>query len=458
MANPVVAAQKGLPFLPRLFKLGNRLLDTYFFTSLIDAFTGGNIGNFINRVVFGKTTGKQNQDNLGLNNRLLNLKNTGTPTQGGALKFLGDGGRKLDDAPDIVPTNQSVLDSIAINQGLAMGNTMVPEIDNTSSTQSGFAGLREEIDKINQNIQAIAAAMLTSASIEGSYRQELLDDLERSLTNKDKVRSQTRTERSIFNTITKQKDKIVNKTGSLAGNVANALALSLGLEVAAGFLGSGEDDEELTPEEEERRINNIFVGDPDKEKPEGIMRGLLGGLDILTGQGFDFDNMGRFMFGGESMKKRRDSASPEKRMENDEKLKEFFPEFFPDAPKNQWWDIFDIFPNKKKDDKKEENTENEENLSESPVTDTSKDILNLNQQGDDKDLSQVISTISNNIAFSPLESMSGTTQIIDLRTAQDVSGQSGADIGGSSTVVDSEIADLDPERRFSPYESLVRSV
>ena len=458
MANPVVAAQKGLPFIPKLFKLGNRLLDTYFFTSLIDAFTGGNIGNFINRVVFGKTTGKQNQDNLGLNDRLLNLKKTGTPTQGGALKFLGDGGRKLDDAPDIVPTNQSVLDSIAINQGLAMGNTMVPEIDNTSSTQSGFAGLREEIDKINQNIQAIAAAMLTSASIEGSYRQELLDDLERSLTNKDKVRSQTRTERSIFNTITKQKDKIVNKTGSLAGNVANALALSLGLEVAAGFLGSGEDDEELTPEEEERRINNIFVGDPDKEKPEGIMRGLLGGLDILTGQEYDFDNMGRFMFGGESFKKKRDSASPEKRMENDEKLKEFFPEFFPDAPKNQWWDVLDLFPNKKKGDKKEENTENEENLSESPVTDTSKDILNLNQQGDDKDLSQVISTISNNIAFSPLESMSGTTQIIDLRTAQDVSGQSGADIGGSSTVVDSEIADLDPERRFSPYESLVRSV
>ena len=100
------------------------------------------------------------------------------------------------------------------------------------------------------------------------------------------------------------------------------------------------------------------------------------------------------------------------------------------------------------------------NLDESPVTESEEkgDVFNLNQQVDDKDLSQAISAISNNIAFSPLESMSGTTQIIDLRTAQDVSGQSGADIGGSSTVVDSEIADLDPERRFSPYESLVRSV
>ena len=54
--------------------------------------------------------------------------------------------------------------------------------------------------------------------------------------------------------------------------------------------------------------------------------------------------------------------------------------------------------------------------------------------------------------------MSGTTQIIDLRTAQQVSGQSGTDMGGSSNVIDSEIADLDPERRTSPYEILVRSV
>ena len=449
----------GLPqavagFLPKILSFGNKLANTYFITSFIDAITGGNLGNFINRVVFGKKTGKLNKDNLGLNDGLVNLKNTGTPTQGGALKFLGDGGKKLDDAPDIVPTNQSVLDSIAINQGLAMGNTMVPEIDNTSSTQSGFAGLREEIDKINQNIQAIAAAMLTSASIEGSYRQELLDDLERSLANKGKVRSQTRTERSIFNTITKQKDKIVNKTGSLAGNVANALALSLGLEAAAGisglFGGGDEEERELT---EEERINNLLVGDSEKDKPEGFMRGFFGLIDFLSGDSTDFDNRGLLL--GDAIKKKRDAASPEFREEMDEKLKKEFPEKFPDQPKNQWWDFLDLFPNKKNF------TEGSEmNLDESPVTESEEkgDVFNLNQQVDDKDLSQAISAISNNIAFSPLESMSGTTQIIDLRTAQDVSGQSGADIGGSSTVVDSEIADLDPERRFSPYESLVRSV
>tara|TARA_B100001989_G_scaffold245496_1_gene215336 strand:+ start:524 stop:1879 length:1356 start_codon:yes stop_codon:yes gene_type:complete len=451
MGNPAIV-QKGIGFFPKLFNFGNRIINTTIIGSWIDALTGGNVGNLINKYIFGKETRKENQNNLGLNDKVLNLKNTGIPTQGGALKFLGDGGKKLDDAPDIVPTNQSVLDSIAINQGLAMGNTMVPEIDNTSSTESGFAGLREEIDKINQNIQAIATAMLTSASIEGSYRQELLDDLERALVNKGKVRSQTRTERSIFNTITKQKDKIVTRTGSLANNVANALALSIGLEAASGIKGlfDKKEDEELTKEEEEKRINTILVGDPEKEKPKGFMRGLLGTLDFITSDEYDFDNMGRFMFGmGENLKKKRDEASEEKRMEGDEKLKKLFPQFFPKV--------------KNKVNEGEQNSSEvgaEVNLNESPVIKSEEkgDVFNLNQQEGDKDLSQSISAISNNIAFSPLESMSGTTQIIDLRTAQEVSGQSGTNMGGSSTVVDSEIADLDPERRSSPYEVLVRSV
>ena len=434
------AVQKGVGLLPKLFKFGNRIINTTIIGSWIDALTGGNVGNLINKYVFGKTTGTENQNNLGLNNRLVNLKNTGTPTQGGALRFLGDDGSKLDDAPDIVPTNRSVLDSIAINQGLAMGNTMVPEIDNTSSTQSGFSGLREEVDKINRNIQAIATAMLTSASIESSYRQELLDDLEKSLTNKDKVRSQTRTERSIVNTIIKQRDKIVNKTGNLANDVANALALSIGLEVAGGLIGDDKSDKNNLNEDE--IINNLLVGDPNKKKPEGFMRGLLGILDFLTADEYDFDNMGRFNFNmGESIQKKRES-SPDLKEKIDQSLKKNFSSKFPDN-NNQWWDVFDVFPNKK-----DSTTESEEKG----------DVFNLNQQEGDNDLSQNISTTSNNVAFSPLESMLGTTQIIDLRTAQQVSGQSGTDMGGSSNVIDSEIADLDPERRSSPYEILVRSV
>jgi len=357
----MAASKIATGLLPKLFKFGNRIINTTIIGSWIDALTGGNVGNLINKYVFGKTTGAENQNNLGLNNRLLDLKNTGTPTQGGALRFLGDGGSKLDDAPDIVPTNRSVLDSIAINQGLAIGNTMVPEIDNTSSTQSGFSGLREEVDKINRNIQAIATAMLTSASIESSYRQELLDDLEKSLTNKDKVRSQTRTERAILNTITKQKEKIVNKTGNLADEVANALALSLGLEVAgglSGLIGGDKGDNNLS---EDEIINNLLVGDPNKEKPEGFMRGLLGTLDFLTGDEYDFDNMGRFNFNmGESIQKKRES-SDELKEKIDQSLKKNFSSKFPDN-NNQWWDVFDVFPNKKDSTIESKEKENVSNL------------------------------------------------------------------------------------------------
>ena len=146
MAPPLVPFLAPLvPSVKGAFGVGMKGIVTYSYLSLLDMFTGNRIGNFISNRIFGRQTGQQNQDNLGLNKRLLNLKETGTPTKGGALRFLGGGGGS-DDAPDIVPTNQSVLDSIAMNQGLALGNTMAPEIDGTSSDQGGFAGLREEID------------------------------------------------------------------------------------------------------------------------------------------------------------------------------------------------------------------------------------------------------------------------------------------------------------------------
>ena len=63
---------------------------------------------------------------------------------------------------------------------------------------------------------------------------------------------------------------------------------------------------------------------------------------------------------------------------------------------------------------------------------------------------------ANNIAYNPLESTTGTTQIIDLRTAKEIVGDTGSD--NPTTVLNSSIASLDPSRRASPYEGLVRSV
>ena len=118
--------------------IANKALNAYLIAELANFLTGGFIGNFINRRVFGKTT-EVNRDNLGLNNRIMNMRD-GAPSRGGALRFLGGGGKRLDDAPDIVPTNQSVLDDIASSQGLALGNTIVPNIDNTDVTQGGLEG------------------------------------------------------------------------------------------------------------------------------------------------------------------------------------------------------------------------------------------------------------------------------------------------------------------------------
>ena len=63
----------------------------------------------------------------------------------------------------------------------------------------------------------------------------------------------------------------------------------------------------------------------------------------------------------------------------------------------------------------------------------------------------------NLVSTLPLDSMSGTTQIIDLRTAQEIAGGD-ASPSSATSVLDSEIVDLDPSRRFSPYEGFVKSV
>ncbi len=413
-----------VPFVKGAFGLGMKGLVAYSYASLLDMFTGNRIGNFISNRIFGRQTGQQNQDNLGLNKRLLNLKETGTPTKGGALRFLGGGGGS-DDAPDIVPTNQSVLDSIAMNQGLALGNTMAPEIDGTSSDQGGFAGLREEIDKINQNIQAIATAMLASSKIESSYRQELLDDLERSLVNKDKVRSRGRTERSIKNTILNQRDAFVDKTGSLAGNVANALALSLGLEASNRIIKDIEKKDEKEEQEQGEEV--------DIDIPTGIDTSGVDDIQLFPEIPFYDEGKNEAIKNLDSTESALDSFTNIGRS-NIDALFDLFN--FNKSSKEEKQNLFNI------DQQSGDNTNNE---------------IDLNQNSIDKstDLSQNINVNSNDVAFSPVESMSGATQIIDLRTARQVSGNTN---DTATTKLDTNIANLDPERRTSPYEILVRSV
>ena len=78
---------------------------------------------------------------------------------------------------------------------------------------------------------------------------------------------------------------------------------------------------------------------------------------------------------------------------------------------------------------------------------------NINVMGGDN--TQLINPAVN-VAFTPLESMSGNVQIIDMTTAKEIIGDTGSD--NPMTVLDSERANLNPERRSSPYEGFVRSV
>ena len=402
--------------------VANKALNAYLIAELANFLTGGFIGNFINRRVFGKTT-EVNRDNLGLNNRIRNMRD-GAPSQGGALRFLGGRGKRLDDAPDIVPTNQSVLDDIASSQGLALGNTIVPNIDNTDVTQGGLEGVRQEIDKINKNLEAIGSAMLASSGIESAYRKELIDDLENSLAKKGKTRSQTRTQRAISNLISKQQTKIQNKTGNLSKDLANALLLSIGLEAAAGFLGDEGGGEDDIPED-----NNILFGQDlvdkygysDDFNPEDVENNFPVVNDVSTPENYiegledDISILGADPYG----------QSPDAGVVvNSERLTE-----------------------KQKFERRQQIIRDKKN-----TLDLSSSIVNTPDL-----VASNVNISPNNITSAPLESTSGSTQIIDLRTAKEIA-NSDTDPSSSSSQLDSAIIELDPQRRFSPYEGFVRSV
>ena len=408
--------------LATLAGLSMKALNAYFIADLANYLTGGVVGNFINRRIFGKTT-EVNRDNLGLNNKIVNMKDGG-PTQGGALRFLGGRGRKLDDAPDIVPTNQSVLDDIASSQGLALGNTMVPDIDDGSVIEGGFEGVRQEIEKINRNIEAIGSAMLSSSGIESAYRQELIDDLEQSLADKGKTRSRTRTERSISNFISKQQKQIQNRTGNLSKDLANALLLSLGLEAASGLLGDEGEGENDVPEDDNILFGEDLVnkyGRSDDFNPED----LEGNMPVVN-----------------------DASTPENYIEGlEDDISILGADSYGQSP-----DAGVVIDSQRL-------TEKEKFERRQQIIKEKKNQLNLsNNITSTPDLVASNFNISpNNFTSSPVESMSGTTQIIDLRTAQEIA-SGDTDPSSSTSQLDSAIIDLDPQRRFSPYEGFVRSV
>ena len=159
---------------------------------------------------------------------------TGAARRFSILSFLGDRSRKLDDAPDIVDENQSVLAGIRNFgfSGLLPQTTLVPEIDNRKILDVGFEGVRKEIERINRNINSIANAITAGATIDRKYREQIIADMRKDLAEKGKDRSQTRSERSRFNLLTRPKQQIERTQKSLSKNLNKAFAVSLGIAEA----------------------------------------------------------------------------------------------------------------------------------------------------------------------------------------------------------------------------------
>ena len=405
-------------FLPFLGKgligkgIGGKIFSGLFYTDLLNSLLGNPIGGLIDRF-----TGRQDtveKDNLGINKRLLNLKRgdgRGSPTQGGAIRFLGGDGR-LDDAPDIVSTNQSVLNNIAKNQGLSLGTTIAPRLDAKKVMVEGFAGLVGIIDQINKNIGAIGDSLIETSAVEGAYRKKLMEDLEEEIAEKGKTRSRTRFEKSIFNFVTTRKIKVQKITGNLTTDLRNALLTSIGLELLGGDPPPSDEIDEV--------VENVIE---DRVDPEIIdfESGLLPNIPFYQ----------------------EGKSEASKNLEDAGGTLGGFTGIGGPTPIEAFLNLFKF--NKKP---------NEQNQSNLKIENENK---NTNVIDSDNSVSQNVNVSPNLVSTLPLDSMSGTTQIIDLRTAQEIA--SGDDSPSSATsVLDSEIVDLDPSRRFSPYEGFVKSV
>ena len=404
-----------------LFFLGKGILGkafaTIYFGDILNSVLGNPIGGLIDRLSGKTTTTRTTKDNLNLNKKLLNMKDGGgSPTRGGAMRFLGDGSGKLDDAPDIVPTNQSVLNDIAKNQGLSIGSTVPPEIDSKKMMVDGFAGMVGIIEQINKNIEAIGNSLVESAAIEAANRKQLMEDLEEEITEKGKTRSRTRFERSVFNFVSTRKNNIQTITGNVANDLSKALLTSLGLELAAS-LPDGDDEDKIITDTEKALEKYGYNKDDFKLVPQPD--GTFKVVPNTDGTESSSDNIEEG-----TIETNQGFLKLPKSLSTDDLL-----EFIIGEP---------IF--------------NQE------VIQKRKNELSLSNNINAADSLSPNVSVNNLVAQLPLDSFSGSTQIIDLRKAEEIVGGDDTAASSATSQLDTAIADLDPSRKLSVYESFVRSV
>ena len=249
-----------------------------------------------------------------------------------------------------------------------------------------------------------------------------MDDLEESIAEKGKKRSKTRFERSVFNYVTRQQNKVKKITGNLTKDLSNALLLSIGMEVASNFMDSEEDKE---------------IENPAKSVMDAKLEGAEASVDQLVEDGLDTGTAQVLT-----------ELSAIENTEGDSTLKGLnmpFSTSIPGVDDNFQGNSLMYFLLNQDIKKQLNNKKNEDNSGN-----------NINPVSEDKDISQNIS-VNNSVASLPLDSMSGSTQIIDLRTAENLAG-SGNDSGSAQSQLDTSVVNLEPSRGLSVYESFVRSV
>jgi len=237
--------------------------------------------------------------------------------------------------------------------------------------------------------------------------------LEEEIAEKGKTRSRTRFEKSIFNFVTTRKKNVQKITGNLSTDLRNALLTSIGLEVV-NALPDGDDGSV------DEVVENVIE---DRVDPEIIdfESGLLPDIPFYQ----------------------EGKSEASKNLEDAGGTLGGFTGIGGPTPIEAFLNLFKF--NKKP---------NEQNQSNLKIENENK---NTNVIDSDNSVSQNVNVSPNLVSTLPLDSISGTTQIIDLRTAQEIASGDGAPSSATS-VLDSEIVDLDPSRRFSPYEGFVKSV
>ena len=403
-----------------------------FFANLANQLSGGRIGNLIKGRGFQSTyqleLQKYNQDESrrqftsGFNRRLTNLRGGSGDSRArrlNILSFLGDRSRKLDDAPDIVEQNTQVIDGVPTFGGIIPPSTVVPDIESSTIGVPSFEGVRLEIEKINRNIDAIKSAMLSSASVEAEYRKQMIEDMQQSLAEKGKDRSQTRSEKSIFNLITRPVRDVERRVGTLANELTKAVLFSLGLEVAGA-------------------MSQLLGGGEGGEGGEGIPPTATGGIKagdyvkINTKRGSKYR-----VWDGEKF------GAPTNVLPKGGSLIDVPPDTF--TPMTMEDVVGGSTDKVESGSDVSQNVSSNFNLGDSTITGDS--IGNI-------DFTSMFNS-SNNISRRSVEPGSTITEVIDLRTLKGDTNV--ADKGGATTVLNNDVARLDPSKGSSIYELYVRS-